>query len=53
MAQQNAVINGQLTFTGSLAQQVSIASQPIGGNLLAFVPQHSPLGGADHECGSR
>lgn len=45
MAQQNAVINGQLTFTGSLAQQVSIASQPIGGNLLLLFPNILPSAG--------
>src|SRR5580658_5409061 len=43
MAMQNAVINGQLTFLGSLAQQVSVAAQSLGGNLLLLLPNATGL----------
>src|SRR5580658_3557205 len=44
MAQQNSyVINGQLTFIGSLSQQVALQAQPIAGNLTFQLPNELPI----------
>jgi hypothetical protein len=42
--QQNAVINGTLQLTGSIAGGATLASQSIGGGLVIYLPNSAPIG---------
>lgn len=45
MAQQNAIVNGTLSFKGAFAGQATLQAQPIGGNLTFQLPNIPPTNG--------